>query len=130
MDESFDFKIPTGQRVKLTIPQARSFGCVEMNKRCDEIVAELKKNKAHKKDSFVPGWQENIRMYITCPFQYRRALKDLGLIEIGYDYIPQQKEVSTNVFTPEMVEHAVRELKIDLSGSEIDAMESGEFFKE
>lgn len=130
MEELFDFKTPNGDRLKLTISQARSFGCKEMNQRCDEIVEDRKrqKKKTYKKDSFVPGWQQNIRMHITCPFKYKRALKELGLVEIGNDYIPTQETRDFNPFNSEVVKEAVK-LGIELSDREINAMESGEYFK-
>jgi hypothetical protein len=134
MDQSdlFEFALPDGSKRLLTLPHARSFGCKKMNARVDEILEDLlaKERKKRSKDGFVPGWQENIRMYITCPHQYRRALKDLGLVEIGYDYIPQQTETKFNPFANgEMVREAIKS-GIDLSGREIDAIESGEYFED
>lgn len=131
-NDLFEFTLPDGSKHKLTIPHARSFGCKKMNDRCDEIVEDLlsKHKKKHKKDGFVPGWQENIRMYITCPFKYKRALKELGLVEIGTDYIPQQTETKFNAFANGEVIREALKVGIDLSGREIDAIESGEYFKD
>lgn len=130
-NERFEFTLPDGSKHMLTIHHARSFGCKVMSKRADEIVDSFKsKNKTkHKKDGFVPGWQENIRMHITCPYQYRRALKDLGLIEIGNDYIPQDNTKTSNPFENEELIKAAIKSGIYLSGNEIDALKSGEYFK-
>ena len=116
----------------MTIVQARGFGHKEMNARCDEIIADIKahnKKKRHK-DGFVPGWQENIRMYITCPHQYRRALKDLGLVEVGYEVEFKDSTKTSNPFAnEEMIKEAVKS-GIYLSGREIDALKSGDYFKD
>lgn len=130
-NEKFEFTLPDGSKHMLTIHHARSFGCKHMNKRADEIVDAIKsKNKPkHKKDGFVPGWQENIRMYITCPHQYRRALRDLGLVEIGNDYIPQDTTRTSNPFENEELIKAAIKSGIYLSGNEIEALKSGEYFK-
>ena len=129
--ELFEFILPDGTQRSLAIHQARSFGCKNMNQRCDEIVLDLKsKNKKqHKKDGFVPGWQENIRMHITCPAQYRRALKDLGLTEIGNERFVAKSAPEFNPFTPEVVQEAVS-IGVDLSGNEIDALENGKYFED
>lgn len=131
-NDKFEFTLPDGSKHMLTIHHARSFGCKEMNKRADEIVDAIRsKNKPkYKKDGFVPGWQENIRMHITCPHQYRRALKDLGLVEIGNDYIPQDATRTSNPFENEEMIRAAIKSGIYLSGNEIDALKSGEYFKD
>jgi hypothetical protein len=132
MEDLFEFTLPDGSKANLTIHGARSFGCKHMNKRADEIVDYLKsKNKVkHKKDGFVPGWQENIRMYITCPHQYRKALKELGLVEIGNDYIPQDTTKVSNPFENEELIKAAVQSGLYLSGREIEALKSGEYFKD
>lgn len=131
-DDFFEFKLPDGSKRKLTLHHARSFGCKEMTKRADEIMDAIRSKwkKQYKKDGFIPGWQENIRMHITCPHQYKRALKDLGLVEIGYDYIPQASNKEFNVFDNDAVIKATLDAGIYLSGNEIEAMKSGEYFKD
>lgn len=131
-NEKFEFTLPDGSKHMLTIHHARSFGCKHMNRRADEIIDAMKSKKKgqHKKDGFVPGWQENIRMYITCPHQYRRALKDLGLVEIGNDYIPQDETRVSNPFNNDALIKQAIDSGIYLSGREIDALKSGEYFKD
>lgn len=131
-EEKFEFTLPDGSKHLMTVHQARGFGCKYMNQRADEIVDHIKsKNKPkRKKDGFTPGWQENIRMHITCPHQYRRALKELGLVEIGNDYIPQETTKTSNPFANEnLIKEAVKS-GIYLSGNEIEALKSGEYFKD
>lgn len=128
--ELFEFVLPDGSKRKLTIHQARSFGCKDMNARCDDILADKKrtKDKLRRRDGFVPGWQPNINKHITCPAQYQRALKDMGLVEIGNERFVHETP-DFNPFTEEVVREAVK-LGIDLSDREIDALESGEYFKD
>ena len=132
VDDLFEFVLPDGSKSNLTIVQARGFGCRHMNARCDEIVEEFrnKNKKKRHKDGFVPGWQENIRMYITCPHQYKRALKDLGLVEVGYDVeFKDTTKVSNPFENEELIKEAVKS-GIYLSGREIEALKSGDYFKD
>ena len=130
MNDLFDFILPDGSKRKLTIQNARSFGCKTMNAKCDEILADKKrqKDKLKRRDGFVPGWQPNINKYITCPVQYQRALKDMGLVEIGNERLVHEAP-SFNPFTQEVVKEAIS-MGVDLSDREIDALESGEYFKD
>lgn len=132
LDGLFEFTLPDGTKVDMTIHRAKSLGCKNINKRCDEIIDfyRSKGKKKHKKDGFVPGWQENIRMYITCPFQYRRALKDLGLVEIGTDFVPQDSTKTSNPFDNDVMIKAAIDSGIYLSGNEVTALKSGEYFKD
>lgn len=131
MNDLFEFILPDGSRHMLTLHHARSFGCRHMIKRADEIADHFKsKNKrVHKKDGFVPGWQENIRMYITCPYKYRQALKDLGLVELGNEFELKDSTTTENYFKNDEMIKAAIDSGIYLSGREIDALKSGEFFE-
>lgn len=44
----FEFELPDGAKVEMSIHRARSLGCKNITKRCDEIV-EYYKSKAKKK---------------------------------------------------------------------------------
>lgn len=129
--EFFEFFLPDGSKRRLTIHHARSFGCRKMNERCDGILAdkERQKKKLRSRDGFVPGWQPNINKFITCYAQYQRALKDLGLTEIGNQRFVPPPAPEFNPFTEEVVREAVK-VGIELSGNEINALESGEYFKD
>lgn len=132
VDDLFEFVLPDGTKSMMTIVRARGLGCRHINARCDEIIADFKeqaKKKRHK-DGFVPGWQENIRMYITCPAQYKRALRDLGLVEVGYDITFKDNTTTSNPFASEEMIRAALQSGIELSGREIDALQSGEYFKD
>lgn len=138
MGELYGFKLADGVTYQLTLAKAKKIANMwpetakEINARCTEIELDLKakEKKRYKKDAFEPGWQENIRMYITCPFQYKRALKDLGLVEIGNEYIPtDETRVSDPMRNPEMIK-AIIDGGTYLSGREVEALEKGEYLKD
>ena len=132
MNELYEFTLPDGSKHMLTIHHAKSFGCPVMIKRANEIVDSLtsKNKRVYKKDGFVPGWQENIRMHITCPYKYRQALKELGLIELGNDHQLKDTTTTENYFeSDEMIKSAI-DSGIYLSGNEIEALKTGEYFKD
>lgn len=100
-----------------------------IEKRIREIISNSK-NKKRVKDGFEPGWQENIQAYVGGRREYNQLLKEKGLQEIGYDYIPKD---STRVSSPCQTEEfalAVKEVFPDTSDQEIDAIKSGDYFKE
>jgi len=130
--EKFDFVAPDGTKLKITIHQARSLGCPDMRKRADEIADYYKnRNKLTRiRDGFVAGWQENIQAYAGSRSAYDRMLKERGLIEVGNEKLPDEKEANFNPFaSDEVIRHAIS-CGIDLSDREIQALKSGEYFKE
>jgi len=44
------------------------------------------------KDGFQPGFQRNIMKYCSTYTEYKQHLKEMGLIEIGYEELPEKKE--------------------------------------
>lgn len=96
--------------------------------RFDEILLNSQ-NVRRKKDGFTPGWQENIQAYAGGRQEYAKILKEKGLVEIGNDYIPQESTLNHNYcHTEEFVKDCLDQ-GIDLTGNEIDAIKSGEYFK-
>ncbi len=98
--------------------------------RIKEIQLNLK-SKRMIKDGFEPGMQDNINEYCGSKGEYDRRLKELGLIELGYDtsHIKETTEVGGAMSGDGFIEAAL-ELGIDLNDQEIDAMKSGEYFDE
>jgi hypothetical protein len=94
-----------------------------------ETIIQNKKNKRMKKDGFTPGFQQNIMEYAGGPGEYAKKLKEKGLVEVGYDYIPQE---STAIYNPFQNEEVLKELATmeELSGQEMDALKSGELLKD
>lgn len=124
MTEFYEFTLPDGKNAKLTIQQARSFGCPKMNERCQEIIDfNRSKNKgAYKKDGFKPGWQENIREYCGSRGQYDRRLKELGLVEIGNE--GRVVESTSKAFNPFEIEEFCKEVYDSLDSKSENLIEA------
>lgn len=100
-----------------------------IKEKFDNIILNSK-NKRMKKDGFEPGWQENIQAYAGGRLEYNKLLKERGLVEIGYDYVPQESKGNLNYcHSQEFVDECLGQ-GIELSGNEIEAIKSGEYFKE
>jgi hypothetical protein len=126
----YKFKMADGSVEFLTIEDAYRKNVPDFKVRVEEIIANSK-NKRMNKDGFAPGWQGNLGKYITCPKEYSRELKSQGLIEVGYDYSFKEYEDNSNVLQDsELVKSMVKDIGIELSGNEINAIESGEYFKD
>lgn len=100
-----------------------------IEQRVREIISNSK-NKKRKKDGFEPGWQENIREYVGGRREYEQRLKEKGLVEIGYDYIPKDTSGSKNPCATKEFALAVKEVFKDTSDQEIEAIASGEYFND
>lgn len=128
MARFYSFKLSDGTEKLMTIGEAADCGDLAVIARIKQIVANSKV-KRMKKDGFTPGWQENINEYVGGRKEYDRVLKEKGLVEIGYDYKPQE---STRVTNPcanlDFALHA-KEIGVDLSDQEVEAIASGEFFE-
>lgn len=82
------------------------------------------------KDGFTPGWQENIREHAGGRKEYDKKLREKGLEEIGYDYIPQHSEKTSNPFENEEILKEIAARDKDMSDRELDALKSGELLKD
>lgn len=93
-------------------------------------IKESKRNKRMVKDGFQPGWQENIQSYAGGRLDYDRQLRERGLIEMGKDAKITTVEKEFNPFeTDEMIKEVI-DSGADLSGGQLDALKSGELFKD
>lgn len=123
------FKLSDGKIEMLTLQEASTHKDPAVKPRMGEIIYNLQ-NARRKKDGFQPGWQENINEYCGDRRQYNEALKRQGLVEIGNDYIPSaSKEEYNYCHTDEFVQSCI-ESGVELSGNEVDAIKSGEYFKD
>lgn len=127
---SYPFKTKDGEIKIMTLQEAVAhLEDPAIKSKFDEILLNSK-NVRRKKDGFTPGWQENIQAHAGGPQEYARLLKEKGLVEIGYDYVPQESDGGYNYCqTNDFVEACIEE-GIDLSGNEIKAIKSGDYFKE
>ena len=66
------------------------------------------------KDGFQPGFQRNIRKHCATYQEYQAWLKKLGLIEIGYQELPERK-VDEPFFNEKLIEHINRKYNANLS---------------
>ncbi len=129
IEHLFVFKMPNGKVELMPLDIAVKMNDEHIKARVEEILLNLR-NKRTKKDGFEPGWQENIREYHSDRASYNRAIKEKGLVELGYDYIPQE---STKVGGIERsLEFALyaKEIGVDLSDNEVDALVSGDLLKD
>ena len=56
------------------------------------------------KDGFTPGFQRNIRRYCSTYAEYKAHLKRMGLIEFGYEELPEDDgKPKHSMFTDEML---------------------------
>lgn len=95
-----------------------------------ENILESSKNKRMKKDGFEPGIQANTGLYAGGRLEYNRQLKELGLVEVGYDFVPQESKGNYNYCQTDDFINAVTEQGVELNESERDAIKSGEYFKD
>jgi hypothetical protein len=123
------FTFSNGESKMLTLSEAKEANDELVKKRIEDIIQSFS-TKRMKKDGFEPGWQPNINAYAGGRQEYSRLLKERGLVEIGYDYIPQEDvRDHSPCSTKEFIDTAV-ESGVELSDNEKDAILSGEYFKD
>lgn len=86
----------------------------------------MKSNKAVK-DGFVAGYQRNIGKVCNTYSAYKKALRDMGLVEIGYDEIkddPADEDFS-GYWTDDILQEVYEEDNITLDGELIKGLQSG-----
>jgi len=87
----------------------------------------IKSNKAVK-DGFKPGYQRNIKKVCDTYGAYKQALKDMGLVEIGYDEInvePESEDFS-GYWTDDVLRELYTEDGVSLDGQLVKGLQSGE----
>ena len=124
------FTSPSGEIRYLTMKDAMAINEDWVFARINEI-ATNHRNKKMKKDGFTPGWQENIREYCGGRGEYNSRLKELGLVECGYD-TGHIKETTTEGGYCESIDFALaaREAGVELTDNEVEAIGTGEFYKD
>ena len=81
------------------------------------------KSSALVKDGFQPGFQRNIRKHCATYSEYKAHLKNLGLVELGYEDIPEFKGIKTQYFDDAMMRKIHKKHNISLSGREADHLQ-------
>jgi hypothetical protein len=101
----------------------------ELTDRIKQII-EAHKAKRMTKDGFEPGYQPNLGEYVGGRLEYNKKLKEKGLVEIGYDYIPKESCPNISPLQGEEMAKAVKEIVPELSDNEVEAIKTGEYFNE
>lgn len=126
----YPFKMPSGEIENLSLREAfLRKDEPAIASRIQEIVGNLALRR-RKKDGFEPGWQENIREYCSSRREYDRAIQRNGLVEVGYEYVPQEHNPDTNPCANREFVQACIDEGVDLSDNEKDAIMTGDYFKD
>ena len=128
-DRYYTFPFMDGSTKTMTLEEAFLNGDHLVKKRFAEILNNIK-NRHRKKDGFTSGWQENIQENIGGRKEYDIRLKELGLVEIGNDYIPQQSTNETHPCSNDEFIKEAAECGVNMTEGLEDSIKSGEFFKE
>lgn len=80
------------------------------------------------RDGFESGWQPNINKYCSSRREYDKELQHMGLVELGYDRVPTDSTKETNPCANEEFVKTCKDIGIELSGNEAEAIKSGQFF--
>lgn len=89
--------------------------------RCSFIMSVTKSN-ARIKDTFEPGWQQNVRKYFRTYQEYKQYFKDNGLVELGYEEFDEKPEDNSIKWNEAML---AKGAKLGLSGRELEALKQG-----
>jgi hypothetical protein len=124
------FKSPEGVVETMTIKQALARPEKWVKDRLEVLGCNLR-NPRRKDDGFKPGFQENINEYVGGRLEYNKRLKELGLQEVGYDYTPQDSSAKEYhaLSNPEVVQELAK-MDLGLTDQHLDAISTGEFFKD
>lgn len=76
------------------------------------------------KDGFVPGFQRSIGKHCETYSEYKAHLKKMGLVEIGYEELPEQEDEKINYWTDEVLKK-VHDSGVYISGREAQALSEG-----
>jgi len=125
-EKLYKFTMADGSIEFLTIEDAHKKNVPGFHERLNEI-RQNSQNKRMNKDGFEPGWQENIRAYAGGRKEYDKLLKERGLVEIGYDRVPEDSTTVKGAKGLDFALHA-KDLGIELNDQEIDAISDGSYF--
>lgn len=76
------------------------------------------------KDGFVPGYQRNIAKHCETYSEYKAHLKRMGLVELGYEDLPEQEETHINYWSDDILKK-VYDSGVYISGREAEALAAG-----
>ena len=74
------------------------------------------------KDGFQPGFQRSIRKHCNTYAEYKAWLKRLGLIEVGYEDIPEREPGKTQYWTEDTLKMVYNQYGVKFSDREAEAL--------
>lgn len=77
------------------------------------------KSKRSVDDGFKPGFQRNIMKHCATYSEYKDHLKNMGLIELGYDELPEKEPEQTNYFDDEIMKLLYEKHGVNLDSREV-----------
>jgi hypothetical protein len=124
------YYFPTIQK-HLTIKEAIDLNNPEINERINHIRLN-QSSKRMTKDGFEPGVQDNIKEYCGSRGEYDRRLRELGLVEVGKEtsHLKESTEVGGGFTRSDGFIEYAKEIGIELSGNEEQAIKDGTFMSE
>jgi hypothetical protein len=92
--------------------------------KCGFPKTVVMRSKQTAKDGFKPGFQASINKYCYSYKEYQQELKKRGLIEMGYEDIPDYQDGVTNYWTDDVIKN-MWDNGVHLSGREIEMLKAG-----
>ena len=74
------------------------------------------------KDGFKPGFQRNIMKHCATYAEYKAHLKNMGIIEIGYEEIPERQE-NEPFFNEKVLEMLAKNHNVHLGDHAVESLE-------
>ena len=96
--------------------------------KCGFARMAVMKSNAVVKDGFQAGYQRNIGKWCDSYSEYKRTIKAMGLIELGYEDLPEEKEDESfrDYWTADILKEVYDEQGINLDGELVKGLQSGE----
>lgn len=93
--------------------------------QCSFPAMAVIKSNQQIKDGFVPGFQRSIRKYCNTYSEYKYHLKQMGLVEMGYEDIEEDKDGNIVKYWTDDMLKKVYDHGFKFSDREADALKKG-----
>jgi hypothetical protein len=105
---------------KLQYGSSSGIGCFD----CGTPKMIVMKSNRQIQDGFKPGFQRNIRKHCETYSEYKAHLRNMGLIEVGYEDLPEHKDTKTQYWTDEVLKKVYNEHGLKFSDREAEHMKN------